>query len=1108
MSSPWLFSLALILCLAPVMPAKTPLAKPQEAEKPDYTNEAFVIEESSTRITYETDGKATRRDAARIKIQSEAGVQKYGVLSFTYEDATETLRIDYVRVRKPEGTVIETPPESAQDMASQITREAPFYSDLHEKHVAVKGLSIGDTIEFSVHHEMTKPLAPSQFWLQYGFDDDDIVLDERLEVGVPRDRDIKLKSLTVQPVVSENEAYRVYTWKTSHEKRQDDLAKKRELDKATWRQTRGRLQQPDILLSSFSSWDEVGRWYEGLQQERVKPSPELEAKAAELTKGATTERDKLQAIYSYVSTHFRYIGVAFGIGRYQPHTASEVFANQYGDCKDKHTLLAALLNAASIKAFPALINSVHEIDADVPSPGQFNHVITLVPQGGGYAWLDTTPEVAPFEYLPPNLLDKHALAIVQGKPAELLATPAALPFMTKQTFQMKGALDESGTLVANAEFETRGDLEFVLRSAFRRVPFANWKDLMQGLSYGFGFGGDVSEVTAGTPEKTLEPFHFAYKYTRKEFGDWSNHRIPAPMPGLGLLRLNDEDSTPEVPVILGAQGEFIFSSEIALPKGYTPQLPAAIHEKTPFAEYDATYSYTGGKLIGERRMKVLRREVPPSDFAAYRKFRKTVEDDYNGFVPLIGANSPPEPLLNPSVASILAMGSATAKLPDSSNSEALRLEKEAAEAGRKQDIQSAMSSLYRAVAADPKFTRAWIALGSLLMASKQDEGGREAFRKAIESDPKQVLPHKTYAIALMSTMKFEDAVPEWQEVMKLAPDDPDAPSMLAHSFNFLRRYADEASTLETAIKQNPQRTGLHLQLGTAYLREGKDGKAAEAFEKAAQSAPGAGTFNDIAYELAEQDVQLPLALKYAEKAVHLEETDTQALSLAKLSDADLKHTGLLAAYWDTLGWVHARMSHFGQAEKYLSAAWAISQEPVVGEHLCTVYERMHRIQAAIHTCQMALFRLPMSTTQLGDADNRSEALKKHLEHIRTGSSRMSDINLMADETSRIRTTKLARVVPGTASAEFFVLLAADGKTPGFTVRDAKFASGSAKLKSSGKALLAMNPKHPAPSGSPARMVRRGVLSCSPYSGCLFLMLDPSTVHVEDAMNVKRENKED
>ena len=38
------------------------------------------------------------------------------------------------------------------------------------------------------------PLAPSQFWTEYDFDKNNIVLDEQLEVTFPRGRTLKLKT--------------------------------------------------------------------------------------------------------------------------------------------------------------------------------------------------------------------------------------------------------------------------------------------------------------------------------------------------------------------------------------------------------------------------------------------------------------------------------------------------------------------------------------------------------------------------------------------------------------------------------------------------------------------------------------------------------------------------------------------------------------------------------------------------------------------------------------------------------------------------------------------------------------------------------------------------
>ena len=42
-------------------------------------------------------------------------------------------------------------------------------------------------------------------------------------------------------------------------------------------------------------------------------------------------------------------GDVFGIGGYQPHRAEEIFANRYGDCKDKVTLLSAMLREIGVE---------------------------------------------------------------------------------------------------------------------------------------------------------------------------------------------------------------------------------------------------------------------------------------------------------------------------------------------------------------------------------------------------------------------------------------------------------------------------------------------------------------------------------------------------------------------------------------------------------------------------------------------------------------------------------------------------------------------------------------------------------------------------------------
>ena len=101
----------------------------------------------------------------------------------------------------------------------------------------------------------------------------------------------------------------------------------------------------------------MGGWYSQLERERRTPTGELKAQADEITKDATTDVAKTQALYIWVTRNIRYVDLSFGVGRYQPHYAEEVLKNRYGDCKDKATLLDALLEAKGIHSSTALINS-------------------------------------------------------------------------------------------------------------------------------------------------------------------------------------------------------------------------------------------------------------------------------------------------------------------------------------------------------------------------------------------------------------------------------------------------------------------------------------------------------------------------------------------------------------------------------------------------------------------------------------------------------------------------------------------------------------------------------------------------------------------------------
>ncbi len=340
--------------------------------------EPYVFELIQNRVVFGADGKGYRDLVMRVSMKSESAVREFGLLVYPFAASFESLEILYARVRKPDGTLVETPASDVQELDSAVSREAPMYTDQREKHIAIKSLSVGDVLELHVRWTIHDPIAPGHFWFDHNFFRDGVCLKEILEIDVPRDLPVKLRNSDIQPSVRDDGARRVYTFENVN------LKKKEESKIPAWEKNYRGIPPPDVQVSSFSSWKEVGDWFEALAKPKAAVTAEIRSKAEELTKGKTTDQEKIRALYDFVSARFRYIGIDLGLSRYTPHSAAEVLANRYGDCKDKHTLFAALLQAINISAFPVLISSNFRIDPAFPSPSLFDHVITAILQGESF----------------------------------------------------------------------------------------------------------------------------------------------------------------------------------------------------------------------------------------------------------------------------------------------------------------------------------------------------------------------------------------------------------------------------------------------------------------------------------------------------------------------------------------------------------------------------------------------------------------------------------------------------------------------------------------------------------------------------------------------------
>ena len=274
----------------------------------------------------------------------------------------------------------------------------------------------------------------------------------------------------------------------------------------------------------------------------------------------------------------------------------------------------------------AFISYRRKLDASVPSPAQFDHLITAVPLRGELVWMDASPQVAPFRLLASPLRDKSALLVSADGTGQIAKTPADPPFVSTQDVHIDGEISDLGKLTAHAHYTLRGDTEFVLRLAFHKTPEAQWTQLGQTILSLDGIQGEVSSVKPSDPLDTKNPFELDIAFTQSNFVDWSAKRAKAELPllAIGVPSAPAESSQP---IHLGSPLDVNVSLKLGLPAVFAAQPPVGTSLTRDYAEYKSSYRYAEHTVTAQRSLDFKMRELPASRADDYDAFTRAVTKD-------------------------------------------------------------------------------------------------------------------------------------------------------------------------------------------------------------------------------------------------------------------------------------------------------------------------------------------------------------------------------------------------------------------------------------------------------------------------------------------------
>lgn len=408
--------------------------------------------------------------------------------------------------------------------------------------------------------------------------------------------------------------------------------------------------------NGFTSWQEMGNWYRNLTNGRRDASPQITQEVTTLTASAQTPLEKMKALAQFVQHDIRYVAIELGIGGWQPHVASEVFVHRYGDCKDKATLLSAMLSQVGVESFYVVINSERgSVTPQVPANvGGFNHVVLAIklpasvtdpslvatiqhPRLGPLLYFDPTNELTPFGEIGGYLQANYGLLVTPegGELVELPEQPSAMNSIErtgKLTLDPLGTLkgEVSETRVGDRAWSERWRLRSVTKSSDQIKPI---EDLLAGSLSLFS----ITQASILNLNHTDQPFGFHYAFEARNYAKNAGGLLLVRPRVLGVKTsgLLETKEPRKFPIEFEGPSRDTDTFEIAIPAGYVvDDLPPAVDADYSFASYHAKTEVNGNLIHYSRTLEVKELSVPVSRADDLKKFYRIVAGDERNTVVL------------------------------------------------------------------------------------------------------------------------------------------------------------------------------------------------------------------------------------------------------------------------------------------------------------------------------------------------------------------------------------------------------------------------------------------------------------------------------------------
>ncbi|MGB9255266.1 MAG: TonB family protein [Candidatus Korobacteraceae bacterium] len=404
--------------------------------------------------------------------------------------------------------------------------------------------------------------------------------------------------------------------------------------------------------------------------------------------------------------------------------------------------------------------------------------------------------------------------------------------------------------------------------------------------------------------------------------------------------------------------------------------------------------------------------------------------------------------------------------------DASRLFSEAYNAETAGDYANAIALATRATQVNPQHWEAWNLLGLCYEHLNDWDAAENAFKRQIEVSPQHVYAYNNLGRVYLHRHEYDKALVEFRKQLEINPKDHYSLDNIGRTLKDQKKYREAIAAYQEAIQASPKIGSNYRELADCYFELGMRDEALQAVDKAAALSTSPSGWNSLAWVLAERNVQLDHAERYAKLAISMESATLMSVTLDPLTPDIFGKLSSLSATWDTLGWICFLRGDTANAEQYLLAGWTMNQDPTISDHLAQLYEKAGRKEDALKYSGYTIAALQLiDSPQQSDTDAAS-ASRERIARLDPPGGSKKFLQETAQQFHNQSTISIPNSAKQAGTAQFALL-----QKQGDSTLQARLMAGDDNLKSFGTTIASATPHLSVPANDGVDVARWVVLTC-------------------------------